>query len=446
MLKTICIASVLAVGLGAALVIYHNGKPGPTEGGGAAASTPAGGNGGDGGEAGRGGAGTIEPDAGDSSIDHPTTGSAGGAGGGDAFAGRGPAGFQGAGALRGLASPIAGPPYKLRWKYKAGDEEHRASIANNPTIAGKTVYVSDSVGVLHAIDLATGENKWKYKSEGGFETTPLVFEGRVYLGDLDGIFHCVSADKGEKVWSYDCGSGIHASANLAAAPDGKGHVLIFGDDGAEVLALTTDGKKAWEGKGGDRVNACPAVGFGVALFTGCDARLLAIDLKDGKERFAADLGGLAPGSPAVLEDRIIIGTGEGNVIALSPDGKTVMWKYAQVDQEGAMFYSSPAVDPSAGIAVIGCRDRLIHAVHVKDGKRAWAFKTRGEVDASPVISGGRVYVGSKDKKFYVLDLKTGEKVWEYTAARGIEAGAAIGAGVIVVGDPAGNVYCFEGGK
>jgi outer membrane protein assembly factor BamB len=350
--------------------------------------------------------------------------------------------FQGGGPLRGVGEAIAPPPYEVRWKFKAGDDEKRASIENNPTIAGDTVYVADSVGVLHAIALADGKVRWTYKSEGGFATTPLVLKDRIYLGDLDGFLHCIAADKGTKIWTFDTeGGSIHSSAN--ASPDGK--VIVFGNDGAEVFGVDADsGKQLWKGKGGDRINACPAVGYDAAFFTGCDARLLALNLKDGTERFAIELGGLAPGSPTLLDDRIIAATGEGAVLAYSPDGKTQLWKYEDVDQQSAMFYSSPAA--ADGIIVLGCRDRQVHAIDAKTGKRAWAFKTRGEVDATAVIASGRVYVPSKDKKLYVLDLKTGNKLWEFTAGRAVTAGPAVAGGVIVFGDTAGNVYCLEASK
>lgn len=347
-------------------------------------------------------------------------------------------GFQGGGQLRGVAEPIAPPPYAVRWQIKVGTEEERASIENSPTIAADTAYVADGKGVLHALNLTDGKARWTYKSEAGFATTPLVLGNRVYLGDLEGLLHCISADKGEKIWTFDSGGGIHSSANVS--PDGK--MVLFGNDTAQIFAVDAQsGKKIWEGSSGDRVNACPAIGHGVALFTGCDARLLALNLKDGTEKFAFDLGGLAPGSPTVLPDSIVAATGEGTVLAISPDGKKQLWKYDDVDQQAAMFYSSPAA--ADGLIVLGCRDRQVHAINAKTGKRAWAFKTRGDVDATATISAGRVYVPSGDKNLYVLDLKTGQKLWQFKAGRAVTAGVAIGGGVIVFGDSAGNVYCLE---
>ena len=278
--------------------------------------------------------------------------------------------FQGGGPLRGVGEAIAPPPYQVRWQFKTGTEEQRASIENNPTIAGDTVYVADSNGVLHAISLADG-NPLDYKSEGGFATTPLVLKDRIYLGDLDGFLHCISVDKGAKLWAFDTeGGSIHSSAN--ASPDGK--TIVFGNDGAAVFGVDAQtGKKLWEGKGGDRINACPAVGYDAAFFTGCDARLLALNLKDGSERYAIELGGLT-GSPTILDDRIVAATGEGFVVAYTPDGKTQLWKYEDVDQQSAMFYSSPAA--ADGIVVLGCRDRQVHAIDAKTGKRALGLQER----------------------------------------------------------------------
>src|SRR5687767_12363951 len=73
--------------------------------------------------------------------------------------------FQGGGPLRGVGEPIAPPPYEVRWKFKAGDDENRAAIENNPAIAGDVAYVADSNGVLHALALADGKSRWTYKSE-----------------------------------------------------------------------------------------------------------------------------------------------------------------------------------------------------------------------------------------------------------------------------------------
>lgn len=346
--------------------------------------------------------------------------------------------FHRGGALTGEAAASADPgppPLKTRWTYRTSDAG-RAAILASVAIVGDAVYVADAGGVLHAVDLKTGKVRWKYETESSFETTPLVAGGRVFAGDQDGVFHAVDAGSGKKVWTVDTSTSIHSSANLVE----DSHV-VFGNDGADIYCLNAaDGKVIWKKAAGDRVNSSPAIGWGACLVSGCDAKLRAIDLKTGDERFAADLGSLSPGSPAVVNDRMIIGTDQGRVVCLSSEGGKELWTYTGV-QNDAMVYASPAI--SSGIAVVGARDRQVHAIDVNSGKGLWTFATKGDVDSSPAIAGGRVYIGSKDKKLYVLDLKTGSKLWEFNAGKPITASPAIAAGVVIVGDNGGTLYCLE---
>jgi outer membrane protein assembly factor BamB len=351
------------------------------------------------------------------------------------------AAFRDGGGLVGTASALPAPPMKLRWTYQCGEGES-AAVESAAVISGDVVYVADDRGTLHAIDLVTGKNKWKYTSEGGFAVTPLVMDGRVYVGDLAGLFHCVSASDGKKVWTFDSENGIHSSAN--AVMTAAGPRILFGNDGGQILCLDAAGKKVWAAEAGDRVNAAPSVatigGEQVALFSGCDMHLRAIKVKDGAQQFDTDLGALAGGSPVVAGDRIYVGTDRGHVLCFSSDGKQV-WDFDKVTDE-AMVYASPAV--AGGMAVVGARDRKIYGLEAATGKPSWTFATRGEVDSSALISDGRVYVGCKDKKLYVLDLKSGKSLWEFSASRGITASPCIAKGVLVIGDTRGAVYCLEG--
>lgn len=345
--------------------------------------------------------------------------------------------FHRGGALTGESASDPGPPpMKVRWTYRTSDEG-RAAIEASAAVVGDAVYVADAQGVVHALDLKTGAARWKYETESSFETTPLVVGDKLFIGDLDGVFHAVNIADGKKAWTVPTLGAIHSSANLAGE---SGHV-VFGNDGADIYCVAAaDGKVIWKKSAGDRVNSTPAIGWGAALVSGCDAKLRAIDVKTGDERFAADLGSLSPGSPVVLDDRIVVGTDQGRVVCLSPDGAKQLWEYTGVDED-AMVYSSPAV--SSGVAVVGARDRHVHAIDVKTGEGLWKFRTKGDVESSPAIAGGRVYVGSKDKKLYVLDLKTGKSLWEFNAGKSITASPAIAGGVVIVGDTGGTLYCLE---
>ena len=360
--------------------------------------------------------------------------------------------FHNGGPLLGVAAPIPAPPMKVRWTFRAdsdpapvkpndaGASSVTPAYESAAAIVNGVVFAADRSGALRAIDLKTGKRLWTYRSEGGFLAGPAVVDGSVYIGDEDGIFHAVDAKTGQKRWTFDAGSGIHSSANFH---EGK---IVFGDDGADIFCLSADGKKLWDAKAGDRVNGSPAIGAAMegqsasVFVSGCDAELRSIDIATGKERFAHEMGALCPGSPAVLPDRIIIGTDGGKIVCVSADGQKQIWAFEGVKQQ-AMVYSSPAVDGNTVVA--GARDRNVYALDATTGEKKWSFPTSGDVDSSPVISAGRVYIGSKDKHLYVLDLATGKKLWDFTASRQITATPAIADGVVVIGDAGGSLYCLE---
>ena len=327
----------------------------------------------------------------------------------------------------------------LRWTYHT-DDSGDASVEGAAAIDRTTAYIGDSKGVVHAIDLKTGQRRWVYQGgEEGFGTTPLLIGGDILIGDLGGTFHTIAADSGTKRWTIDTGAPIHASAN-AASPDAQ-HIIVSNDAGKTLCLNRADGAIVWSAQAGDRINSAAAIAGDTVYIGGCDAKLTVLNLADGKPCYEPiDIGAVTGASPAIVEDRIVLGTDAGRVLCMSRADGSPVWSYDQI-KDGAMVYSSPAVGD--GIVVVGARDRQVHAIDLKDGKQLWTFKTRLDVDSSPVISGGRVYVGSKDKSLYVIDLKSGKQLWEFKGSRGIVATPAIGEGVLIIGDNAGNVYCLE---
>ncbi|HSQ56539.1 MAG TPA: PQQ-binding-like beta-propeller repeat protein, partial [Gemmata sp.] len=106
------------------------------------------------------------------------------------------------------------------------------------------------------------------------------------------------------------------------------------------------------------------------------------------------------------------------------------------------FHSSPAV--AQGLVVAGSRDKKVYALDAKTGQEKWSLETQGQVDASPVVVGDRVYVGclSDDGNFYVLDLKTGKKIQELELDSPVAGSVGVGPDCILVGTDKGVLYCL----
>src|SRR5947207_2451898 len=119
--------------------------------------------------------------------------------------------FRGNARLTGVAgsAPPAAPA--VRWTYEAGD-----AIDASPAIVDGTVYVASANGDLAAIDLMSGQLRWKYATGGMIgESSPAVGGGAVYFGELNGTIHAVNVRDGKRLWTFKTDGEVKSSPTLA---------------------------------------------------------------------------------------------------------------------------------------------------------------------------------------------------------------------------------------
>lgn len=341
--------------------------------------------------------------------------------------------FRGNPLMTGVAEPPSLPfPDQLdeKWTFKTGD-----AIESAPAVVDGVVYVSSLDKHLYALDLVSGKLKWKVKLA-HMKASPSVKGNRIYVGDLNGKFHCIQADNGKELWSFEAEGEIHASANF------HGENIIFGSHDSKLYCLSPEGKKLWAATTDGPINAAAAVVGDLTFATGCsDGILHVIDARTGKELGSIDLQGQTLATGAVVENRIYISMESNQVIAADLKAMKKVWTF-EPPRRAQAFRSSAAV--SQGIVVAGSRDKKVYGLNANTGAELWSFLTDGQVDASPVIIGNRVYVGcmSNYGNFYVLDLKTGKKIQELELDSPVCGSVGVGPDCVIVGTDRGTVYCL----
>jgi outer membrane protein assembly factor BamB len=73
----------------------------------------------------------------------------------------------------------------------------------------------------------------------------------------------------------------------------------------------------------------------------------------------------------------------------------------------------------------------------------WAFKTEGQIIASPAVHGDTVYVGSTAGTLYAIDRATGSSKWQYPVKSRITSSPAVAGGLIYFGAFDGNFYAVS---
>ena len=77
------------------------------------------------------------------------------------------------------------------------DNAYHVSIAQNRVYFGET-----DNNKIHALDLDSGEEIWRFFAEGPVRYTPTVWDDRIYFGSDDGVVYCLAANDGSLRWKY----------------------------------------------------------------------------------------------------------------------------------------------------------------------------------------------------------------------------------------------------
>ena len=78
---------------------------------------------------------------------------------------------------------------ELVWKFKT--DVRNVWFGSSPAIADGVVYVGSEDGRLYALDARTGQEKWRFKTDGAIVSSPAVAGGVVYFASTDGYLYAV---------------------------------------------------------------------------------------------------------------------------------------------------------------------------------------------------------------------------------------------------------------
>jgi outer membrane protein assembly factor BamB len=124
----------------------------------------------------------------------------------------------------------------------------------------------------------------------------------------------------------------------------------------------------------------------------------------------------------------------------------VIWTKKLVPTEFGDFQTHElggvAVDATGARVVVGTRDGWLHALH-PDGRLAWEFRGQGPFGGQPLIDGGTVYAGCNDGNLYALDLGTGALRWTFAAKEQLGSRPALANGVVVVASLEDTVFAVD---
>ncbi len=163
-------------------------------------------------------------------------------------------------------------------------------------------------------------------------------------------------------------------------------------------------------------------------------------------KWAHKTNGPVRSSPAVTNDAVYFGSGDGYLYAVDIQSGQEKWRYKT---EGAV-HSSPAV--ANGVVYFSSRDGCLYAVEAQSGKLLLEFQTGEPLPyqwgfdyyvSSPLVVNGVVYFGGEDGHLYALDIRRGKPKWKFDVKSRVRSSPAIADNMIYFGDMSGYFYAID---
>ena len=171
----------------------------------------------------------------------------------------------------------------------------------------------------------------------------------------------------------------------------------------------------------DKINGGLALVGNTLLFTTFDRRLVALDVRNGRELWHAALANIAMSTPIVAGDTVYVGTGKNGVLdrSLRPNAKlarnvAMRFEYGKRPVWG--------VDQGDEIA----------AFDLHTGARRWTHRTVGENMPSAVYDRGTLIFANGEWRAYALRAETGAALWSTELGGVATMASAVTAGNLVV--------------
>ena len=108
------------------------------------------------------------------------------------------------------------PPYRQVWVYTDRHKPRPAwkepawepqridfDYAYAVSIGNQLAYFASSADhTVHALEMKTGEQQWKFFTQGPVRLAPTVHDEKVYFGSDDGYVYCLDAFTGQQIWQF----------------------------------------------------------------------------------------------------------------------------------------------------------------------------------------------------------------------------------------------------
>lgn len=237
----------------------------------------------------------------------------------------------------------------------------------------------------------------------------------------------------QQVWTAQI-AGATQRVRLAAAPIvGDGRLYVVGSDGSITAFDAISGARAWvhnSDVAGDLRNVVFGGGVSFAggrlYATNGVGEVFALDAATGSQLWKVKPAGPLRGAPTVDFGSIYVMTQDNKIVALEAATGKLQWQESAATTASGVFgVAAPAA--GQGTVIAGYSSGELVAYRYENGRTLWAdalartnistqVGSLTDIDADPIIEGGRVYALGQGGRMAAYELVTGQRIWELNLA------------------------------
>jgi outer membrane protein assembly factor BamB len=366
----------------------------------------------------------------------------------------------------------------------------RVALGDWPELRGPSRDgISRETGLIDKWAL-NGEN-FLWRAPYGGRSTPIVMGNRVYVQNASGRgdklqerVMALDADTGKVVWEYKYNMfqsdvPAHRIAWASPAADQETGNIYALSGGAQVLALSKDGKLLWERSFGEEWAAftthggrtmSPVVDGDLVIVSAAVSnwgtsgnrshRFIALDKKTGDVIYVSNPGGrpydTAYATPVIAtingQRLMITGLGDGAIHAIKPQTGEKVWSYVAAKRAintGVVVKDNMVIVSHGDENTTGNEMGLLAAI---DGSQTgdikttkWALKGTEFSFSPPLLDGNRLYQIDGGSTLRAYDVESGKELWSLLLGTAQKAPPVMADGKIYVGNDNGKFLIVRPG-
>ena len=258
--------------------------------------------------------------------------------------------------------------------------------------------------------------------------------------------------KVEQVWSERIGKGADKHY-LKLTPTVIGDRLFVADrHGMLVASELASGKQTWEIQDKNlQYTGGPGGGDGLVLMGTGDGRVIAREADSGKVRWVAKVTSEVLAAPRAGSGVTVVRTGDGKLYGLNSETGAEMWIYDRTVPTLTLRGNAPPVIDE-DLVFAGFDNGRFAAFNLTTGKLVWEsplavpsgrsdLERMVDVDSEPVIAGTTAYVASFQGGVTALSIVDGQIEWTREISTYEEL--SIGDGRVYVTDEVGTIWALD---